>query len=142
MTTQQIRQYLTEYVRVNQLQSTTNPRLVSRNLLNWRCSFVVKSLLSSQVTLDPILSDVLLKKGETAASLSWEELMSRCQVKLSTVYEMIFPNQTTPVIVKGELEPVEITTASRAGNKKVTLISGLETYRIDLDEFARRYVST
>lgn len=92
----------------------------------------------SQVTLDPILSDVLLKKGETAATLSWEELMSRCQSKLSIVYEMIFPNQTAPVIVKGELEPVDITTASRAGNKKVTLISGLETYRIDLDEFARR----
>lgn len=91
------------------------------------------------MTLDPILSDVMLKKGEVAASLSWEELMSRCQAKLSTVYEMIFPNQSAPVIVKGELEPVEITTASRAGNKKVTLISGLETYRIDLDEFARRY---
>ncbi|XP_046456251.1 eukaryotic translation initiation factor 2D-like [Daphnia pulex] len=117
LTTQQIRQYLTEYVRVNQLQNATNP---------------------SQVTLDPILSDVMLKKGEVAASLSWEELMSRCQAKLSTVYEMIFPNQSAPVIVKGELEPVEITTASRAGNKKVTLISGLETYRIDLDEFARR----
>ncbi|XP_059351890.1 eukaryotic translation initiation factor 2D-like isoform X2 [Daphnia carinata] len=117
LTTQQIRQYLTEYVRANQLQNVTNP---------------------SQVTLDPILSDVMLKKGEIIPSLSWEELMNRIQMKLSTVYEMIFPNQTTPLIVKGELEPVEITTASRAGNKKVTLISGLETYRIDLDEFARR----
>lgn len=92
----------------------------------------------SQVTLDPILSDVVLKKGEVVPSLSWEELMNRILTKLSTVYEMIFPHQTAPVIVKGELEPVEITTASRAGNKKVTLISGLETYRIDLDEFAHR----
>ncbi|KAK4010711.1 hypothetical protein OUZ56_019841 [Daphnia magna] len=117
LTTQQIRQYLTEYVRANQLQSATNP---------------------SQVTLDPILSDVVLKKGEVVPSLSWEELMNRILTKLSTVYEMIFPHQTAPVIVKGELEPVEITTASRAGNKKVTLISGLETYRIDLDEFAHR----
>lgn len=95
-------------------------------------------IIFSQVTLDPILSDVMLKKGDMTATLSWEELMNRCQAKLSTVYEMIFPNQTSPVIVKGEIEPVDITTASRAGNKKVTLISGLETYRIDLDEFARR----
>lgn len=88
--------------------------------------------------MDPILSDVLLKKGEVAASFNWEEIMNRCQSKLSTVYEMIFPGQKYPVLVKGELEPVDITTASRAGNKKVTLVSGLETYRIDLDEFARR----
>ena len=84
------------------------------------------------------MSDVLLKKGETAPSLTWEDIMSRCLAKLSVVYEMVFPDQKSPVIVKGELEPVDITTASRAGNKKVTLISGLETYRIDLEEFARK----
>lgn len=51
---------------------------------------------------------------------------------------MVFPGQSTPVIVKGELEPIDLSTANRAGNKKVTLISGLETYKIDLEEFARK----
>ena len=88
--------------------------------------------------MDPILSDLLLKKGETAATLSWEEMMTRCLAKMSTVHEMLFPGQSTPVVVKGELEPIDISTANRAGNKKVTLISGLETYRVDLEDFARK----
>ena len=87
--------------------------------------------------LDPILTDVLLKKGEKKEMLNWEELMTRCLGKLSQVYELTFP-QRLPVIIRGQLEPIEISTASRAGNKKVTLVSGLETYRIDLDSFARR----
>jgi len=87
--------------------------------------------------LDPILSDVLLKKGEAIELVNWEDIMTRCLSKLSQVHEMIFPKQP-PVIVKGQLEPIDISTASRAGNKKVTLVSGLETYRIHLEEFAHR----
>lgn len=64
--------------------------------------------------------------------------MNRCLGKLSPAFEMLFPGND-PIIVKGQLEPIELTTASRAGNKKVTLVSGLETFRIDLDEFAHRY---
>jgi len=116
LTAQQVRQYLTEYVKEYQLQDVSNKGFVK---------------------LDPILSDVLLKKGERIEQLSWEDVMSRCLSKLSTVHEMIFPKQP-PVIVKGQLEPVDISTASRAGNKKVTLVSGLETYRISLEEFAHR----
>ena len=95
--------------------------------------------LFSFVKLDPILSDVLLKKGERIELLSWEDIMIRCLGKLSQVHEMIFPKQP-PIIIKGQLEPIDITTASRAGNKKVTLVSGLETYRINLEEFAHRLV--
>ena len=94
--------------------------------------------LCSQVKLDPILSDVALKKGENELKMSWEELMSRVMSKLSPAYEMVFPDGAEPIILKGQLEPVEISTASRAGNKKVTLISGLETFRIDLEQFAHR----
>merc|ERR1712071_312316 len=61
----------------------------------------------------------------------------RCLSKLSTVHEMAFLKHP-PVFIKGQLEPVDITTASRSGNKKVTLVSGLETYRISLEEFAHR----
>ena len=88
--------------------------------------------------MDPILSDVLLKKGEKIETMGWDELMNRCLAKLSVVHQLIFPRQAAPVLIKGELEPIDITTANRAGNKKVTLVSGLEMYRIDLEEFAHR----
>ena len=88
--------------------------------------------------MDPILSDVMLKKGEKIETMAWDELMNRCFTKLSVVHQLIFPRQTAPVFVKGELEPIDITTANRSGNKKVTLVSGLEMYRIDLEEFAHR----
>jgi len=116
LTAQQVRQYLTEYVKVNELQDVSNKGFVK---------------------LDPILTDVLLKKGERIEKLNWEDIMMRCLSKLSTVHEMAFPKHP-PVFIKGQLEPVDITTASRSGNKKVTLVSGLETYRISLEEFAHR----
>ena len=39
---------------------------------------------------------------------------------------------------KGRLEPVELTTATRSGNKKVTLVNNLETYHIDPLQFAHK----
>lgn len=100
MSAQQVRQHLTDYVKRNELQK------------------------GSCVTLDPIMSDVLLKKGERADTLQWDELMARCLAKLSTVHQMVFPsggvqNQGEVVLVKGELECVDISTAKRSGNKKV-----------------------
>ena len=80
----------------------------------------------------------MLKKGEKIETMAWDELMNRCLTKLSVVHQLIFTRQTAPVFVKGELEPIDITTANRSGNKKVTLVSGLEMYRIDLEEFAHR----
>ena len=74
-------------------------------------------------TLDPILSDVLLKKGERADVFSWDELMSRCLEKLSTVHQMMFPPTASQgdgqrLLVKGELECIDISTAKRSGKQK------------------------
>lgn len=89
----------------------------------------------SSVILDPILSDVLLKKGERADVFSWDELMSRCLERLSTVHQMMFPPTASQgdgqrVLVKGELECIDISTAKRSGNKKV-LFHQLFSFLID-----------
>ena len=134
---QEVRSFLTDYVKQNNLQDESSKRSVDRWVPSVIC-FLKIHHLCSQVKLDPILSDVALKKGENELKMSWEELMSRVMSKLSPAYEMVFPDGAEPIILKGQLEPVEISTASRAGNKKVTLISGLETFRIDLEQFAHR----
>ena len=36
------------------------------------------------------------------------------------------------------LEPVELGTATRSGNKKVTLVNNLETYHIDPAQFGHK----
>ena len=138
LTAQQVRQHLTDHVKRNELQK------------------------GSCVTLDPIMSDVLLNKGERADTLQWDELMTRCLARMGTVHQMTFPSEggqeEQTVVVKGELECIDISTAKRSGNKKVclsldvkkkslfepnlsfqvTLITGLETFRIGLEQFAHR----
>ncbi len=75
------------------------------------------------VTLDGPLSDLLLNKGEYIELLSWEEVFSRCQAKMSPAYGVAVPGQR-PVVKKGKLEPILLNVATRAANKKVRKCHG------------------
>merc|ERR1711915_730835 len=57
--------------------------------------------------------------------------------KMSDGYSLQFSGHP-PEFHKGKLEPIELTTAMRSGNKKITLIYNLETYKIDPQEFAHK----
>ena len=93
--------------------------------------------------LDPLLSDVVLQKGENnVLAMAWEKLTGRVVDRLSPAFRLAFAGDADDVLVKGQLEPVDIATANRSGNKKVTLVTGLETFRIDLEQFARRSLHT
>ncbi|XP_023334067.1 eukaryotic translation initiation factor 2D [Eurytemora carolleeae] len=88
--------------------------------------------------MDPILADVVLGKGENhVVEMKWDELTSRVQMKMSDGFSLQFPGQPTEYH-KGKLDPIELTTATRSGNKKITLIYNLETYRIDPQQFAHK----
>ena len=92
-----------------------------------------------QVNLDPLLAGVALGKGENGVTtLPWEDLGSRLQAKMSSGYAMRFPGMATATVKRGKLDPVELSTATRSGNKKVTLVHNLELYGIDAGEFAHR----
>ena len=98
LSAQEVRKVLTEYVKSNELQDQTR---------------------RGMVTLDPILSDLVLNKGDYTERLPWEDLFARCVSKLSLAYEITFPGQQ-PVLKKGKLEPIVFNIATRSGNKKVS----------------------
>ena len=74
--------------------------------------------LNRFATLDPILSDVVLNKGEYLESLRYDELTTRCLSKMTLAHKMSFNGQPA-VLKKGKLEPVNIKVVQRSGNKKV-----------------------
>jgi len=116
LTAQDVRQVLTDYVKTNQLKSDT-PGLVR---------------------LDELLADVVMAKGDNSSKeMKWEELQQFTISKMSPGYSLQFQGQPASQF-KGKLDPVELTTATRSGNKKVTLINNLDTYQIDPSEFAHK----
>ena len=85
-----------------------------------------------------LLAEVVLAKGDNgSACMTWEELIKFVIGKMSPGYSLQFQDQPA-LEFKGRLEPVELTTATRSGNKKVTLVNNLETYHIDPVQFAHK----
>ncbi|XP_029428819.1 eukaryotic translation initiation factor 2D [Rhinatrema bivittatum] len=84
------------------------------------------------VSIDPILCDCVLEKSEQSDTtrLKWEDLLSRCMERLQPFHQVTFHGQK-PLVRKGSLEPIDISVAQRASNKKVTLIRNLELYGLD-----------
>ncbi|XP_078703917.1 eukaryotic translation initiation factor 2D-like [Branchiostoma floridae x Branchiostoma belcheri] len=111
---QQVREFLTQYVKENELADPNNRRFV---------------------VVDPLLCDALRQKGEDLTHLAWEDLFARCCDKMSPCAQLIFPGQQ-PVLKKGKLEPIDVQVQQRSGNKKVTLIYNLEGFGIRPDAFA------
>uniref|UniRef100_A0A8C9VTE2 Eukaryotic translation initiation factor 2D n=1 Tax=Scleropages formosus TaxID=113540 RepID=A0A8C9VTE2_SCLFO len=100
---EEVRTIITEYVKKNELVDEHN-----KNFIN----------------INPALCDCLLEKSEyqEVEKLKWDDLF--------TSYKLLFPGQE-PIIKKGQIEPINISVASRGSNKKVTLIKNLELYGID-----------
>ena len=75
--------------------------------------------LSSHVQLDPVLATCLTNKSEgLVESLRWDELHQRCLQRMSPGHVVLFKGEP-PVVKKGAVPSVELTTATRSGNKKV-----------------------
>merc|ERR1711913_8995 len=108
---------LTDYAKTNSLQVENNKGLVK---------------------LNPILAEIALVKGENnIMEMKWEDLQKRVVSKMSNGYSLEFPGQP-PMTYKGQLEPVELSTATRSGNKKITLVNNLDVYKIDPAEFSHK----
>jgi len=116
LTAQEVRQVLTEYVKANQLKSET----------------------PGMVRMDELLAEVVMAKGDNSSKeIKWEELQEFTIAKMSPGYSLQFHGEPASQF-KGKLDPVELTTATRSGNKKVTLVNNLDTYQIDPTEFAHK----
>jgi len=117
LTAQEVRQVIVDYVKEKDLQSEQQ---------------------KGKVQLDELLAEVVLAKGDNgSACMKWEELIKFVIGKMSPGYSLQFEDQPA-LEFKGRLEPVELTTATRSGNKKVTLVNNLETYHIDPVQFAHK----
>ncbi|XP_063811240.1 eukaryotic translation initiation factor 2D [Pseudophryne corroboree] len=84
------------------------------------------------VTVNPIICDCLLDKSEQndILLLKWDDLVTRCLERMQHSYQVTFPG-CSPVIRKGYIEPIDISVAQRASNKKITMIKNLELYGLD-----------
>ncbi|KAK3540250.1 hypothetical protein QTP70_028443 [Hemibagrus guttatus] len=107
----EVRSIITEYVKKNELVHDTN---------------------RSYVKISPVLCDCLLDKSEyqEVEVLKWDDLFSRTLSRMQSCHQLQFPGQA-PVVRKGQVEPIDITVASRGSNKKVTIIKNLEVFRIE-----------
>ncbi|XP_051760089.1 eukaryotic translation initiation factor 2D-like isoform X1 [Ctenopharyngodon idella] len=107
----EVRNIITDYVKKNDLVHETN---------------------KNYVNINPALCDCLLEKSEyhEVETLKWDDLFSRTLIRMQACHEVLFPGQP-PVVKKGQMEPIDITVASRGSNKKVTVIKNLEAFGLD-----------
>ena len=104
LTARDVRRVMTSYVKTHSLTSDT-PGLVK---------------------LDGLLSEICTSKTE----VKWEELQQAIMSKMSAGYSLQFGDKP-PIVFKGKLDCIELSVATRSGNKKVTLINNLDTYQVD-----------
>ncbi|KAM5181220.1 eukaryotic translation initiation factor 2D isoform 2-T2 [Mantella aurantiaca] len=84
------------------------------------------------VTVDPVICDCLLDVSERhdLSLLKWDDLVTRCLERMQPSHRVTFPG-SAPVVRKGNIDPIDITIAQRASNKKITIIKNLELYGLD-----------
>jgi len=91
----------------------------------------------SRVTMNPEMAGILLEKGENnVVQLTWNQIFQRLPKKMGQCYSLEYPGQP-PIIKKGGLPPVTLNVETRSGNKKVTLVTNLETYGVDPKALAK-----
>ncbi|KAJ6645425.1 Eukaryotic translation initiation factor 2D [Pseudolycoriella hygida] len=105
----QIKKMLKEYVCNNKLQSPLNPRIIQ-----------VNETLCVMCNRTP------------NTSIPFEELLAILLSKMTHSFEMRSKNET-----KSKNQTIQMSLATRSGNKKVTLVSNLEAYGIRLSEFEK-----
>ncbi|GJQ78855.1 hypothetical protein Trydic_g8647 [Trypoxylus dichotomus] len=111
LTVTEIRKFVTTYVKAHDCQNKENQRLVN----------VVNTPFGT------------LCKNENA--VSWEELIEKVCSAMKSCFKVTSGNEET--VSKGKIQPIIMSTQTRSGNKKVTLIDNLELFGIKLSEFAK-----
>lgn len=100
---------------------------------------LVKSTDKSLVILDATLCDALfkgvIKKGSTYPTEIHKKDIGLTFINRMQAHHRVTRGSETAVR-KGALKPIQIMTERRQGNKKVTKVSGLESFLIDADALA------
>lgn len=100
---------------------------------------LVKPTNRAMVVLDPILCDALfkgaIKKGSAYPSEIHKKDVGSTFIGRMQPHQVVMRGGCEPVVRKGAIKPVQIMTERRQGNKKVTKVSGIETFLMDPDSF-------
>jgi len=91
----------------------------------------------SRVKMNPEIAGILLEKGENnVVELTWNQIFQRLPKKMGQCYSLEYPGQP-PIFKKGGLPPITLNVETRSGNKKVTLVTNLETYGVNPKDLAK-----
>lgn len=100
---------------------------------------LVKPSNKSTVTLDATLCDALfkgaIKKGSTYPAEIHKKDLGQSFISRMQAHHCV-TRGNSPVVRKGTLKPIQIMTERRQGNKKVTKLSGMESFLLDPEALA------
>uniref|UniRef100_A0A6N2MEW4 SUI1 domain-containing protein n=1 Tax=Salix viminalis TaxID=40686 RepID=A0A6N2MEW4_SALVM len=106
------------------------------NLPGWKS---VKPMSKSIVVLDPTLCDALfkgaIKKGSAYPTEIHKKDLGSTFVSRMQAHHIVTRGSES-VVRKGSVRTIQILTERRQGNKKVTKLSGMETFLMDADALA------
>lgn len=125
----------------NSLGVAEGKSLDSTEIKNYVKDYVSRNKLMSTVTKEATLDDVLVeicvgqRESEEPVTMPVEKIIASVIFRMDNTFEM--RSQSGPVIKGGKKPIIQITTATRMGNKKVTLVSNLEAYGINIAEFSK-----
>ena len=123
VTAAEIRQFITNHIKENQLQLKEEPKY-----------FVVNEKLAK----------AFLKKTDVEEKMSFETLWTTVFQKLSPMHQIkrVFKDKKLEdnsfMLRKGKYQPVEFKLENRGGNKKVTSIHNLATFELDFQQLQQR----
>lgn len=125
----------------NSLGVSEGKSLDSTEIKNYVKDYVSRNKLinspSKEVTLDDVLVEICVgqRENDEPIIMSLEKIISITNSMMDNTFEM--RSQSGPVVKGGKKPLIQITTATRMGNKKVTLISNMEAYGINIAEFSK-----
>ncbi|CAG0894193.1 unnamed protein product [Darwinula stevensoni] len=117
LTTPEIRNVVTKYVRDHELADPARKNIVKLNETLQGC--------------------LLTKKDAATVGMTWSEVMSSVLAKMSPAYQVTHPGQE-PLLKKGLIPTVSATVQKRSGNKKVTLVTGIPELGLDINQVSKR----
>lgn len=125
----------------NALGVVEGKSLDSTEIKNYVKDYVSRKKLMNGVTKEITLDDVLVeicvgqRENEQPVLMAIDSIIQNVHSRMDNTFEM--RSQSGPVVKGGKKSIIQITTATRMGNKKVTLISNLEAYGINVAEFSK-----
>lgn len=125
----------------NSLGVPLGKALDTSQIKNYVKDYVSRKKLLNSITKDVTLDDVLVeicigqRENDKEIVLSLEKIVTIIHTNMEQTFEM--RSQSSAPTKKGKKQLIQITTATRMGNKKVTLVSNLESYGINMVEFSK-----